>query len=443
MKRATRKFIMKQNGEATGVFAIFANIDKKKLLFVGIGILVALILGGLYLWYMRDLRDSHNLNLTLKKEVPYSWSEDYGGNKINKDYLWGATKELLINQREDNTLIVSSYLLPGTLTEQTGEESGVYLLEDQALLLRNYLQNTDALKANALVAEINSRFDLNSADTASKLTFLEVYLEYYSMYGKDSDLANIKSLVTSLFDDEGLLIPTPISVNSYINKAYVGAVDKEAALEEGGALSGAELSNNEDASGATATTYNGVLLSNIRLLMIKNLENNNLLPAGSYDKNLALVKGGMIDTGMGLYSNAYYLDNGTPVYFQTTSVPSQVDVYETILTMRNLSEVGELEASSIAWISASIASTEGINHTTYKLIDNKFSETSNNRVFYFVLQISINIDNEDLFIKTMDKLDLYRATYQNSPALHMIFEAESNGRNACYAWENLMISSIL
>lgn len=444
MKRATQKFIMKQNGEFTGILARLASLDKKKLL-IGVSIVLgALLLAGLYLWYVRDFREHNNLKLELPKEVPYEWNEDYGEEKINKGYLWGATKELLLKNRENQTLIVSFYTIPGTLYEQTGEESGQYFLEDQALLLKCYLQKKDALSATALVNEINNYFDLSSVDTRAKIEYLDSYLWYYSMYGKSKDLDIIKSLVDDLFDDEGCLKPSKIFVDGYKNKAYVSAVDKDAALAEGDVQSSLEiLYNPSPDKNSTIESINGILLGDIKLSLIRNLENNKLLPEGSYDRNLELVMGGLLEDGSGIFANAYHIEDGKPVYFHTAPSPAQTNVFETVLTMRNLSEVGCLPDESLAWVIANLNSTDGINHGAYRLLEKNFTENENNRVFYLVLQIAINADNEDMFFKVMDKLDMYRATYQNSPALHMIYTPQTNGRNACYAWENLMIASTL
>lgn len=444
MKRSTEKFIMRQNGERTGILSTIAGIDKKKL-FIGIGVVAAvLILAGLYLWYVRDFREHSNLDLELPKSVPYEWNEDYGEDKINKSLLWSRTKELLLESRENQTLIVSSYTLPGTLQEQPGSESGQYLLEDQALLLKVYLQKADPLSATALVNAVNDNFDLSNGDTRAKLTYLDSYLMYYSMYGKSKDLDIIKSMVNDIFDEEGLLKPSKIYINGYTNKAYVSAVDKEAALEEGGALSDLELLYaSDETKDSTVVSIDGILLGDIRLLLIKNLENNKLLPEGSYDRNLELVLGGILEDGSGLFANAYYYEDGNVTYFQTAPAAGQINVFETVMTMRNLSEVNELPASSVAWVTESLNSAEGINHGTYKLLDRSFVDFSNDRVFYPVLQIAINLDNEDMYIKVLDKIDFYRATYHNSPALNMIYTPLVGGRNACYAWENLMIASTL
>lgn len=444
MKRSTEKFIMRQNGEKAGILSTFVGIDKKKL-FIGIGaILAVLILAGLYLWYVRDFREHSNLDLEFPKSVSYEWNEDYGEDKINKSLLWSRTKELLLENRENQTLIVSSYTLPGTLQEQPGKESGQYLLEDQALLLKVYLQKTDPLSATALVNEVNNYFDLSDADTRSKLSYLDSYLMYYSMYGKSKDLEIIKSMVSDIFDDEGFLKPSKIFVNGYTNKAYVSAVDKAAALEEGSALGDLELLySSDETNDSTVVTINGILLGDVRLLLIKNLENNKLLPEGSYDRNLELVLGGLLEDGSGLFANAYYYEDGNVTYFQTAPAAGQINVFETVITMRNLSEVNALPTSSVAWITESLNSTEGINHGTYKLLDRSFVDYPNDRVFYPVLQIAINLDNEDMFIKVMDKIDFYRATYHNSPALNMIYTPIMGGRNACYAWENLMVASTL
>lgn len=444
MKRSTEKFIMRQNGERTGFLSTIAGIDKKKL-FIGIGIVVAiLIFAGLYLWYVRDFREHSNLKLEFNKEVPYEWNEDYGEDKINKSLLWSRINELLLDARNNKTLIVSSYTLPGTLQEQPGKESEQYLLEDQALLLKVYLQKKDPLSATALVNAVNDYFDLSQGDTRSKLTYLESYLVYYSMYGKSKDLDIIKTMVNDIFDENGLLKPSKIIVNGYTNKAYVSAVDKDAALSEGDVISQLELLYNpSETQDSTVVTINGILLGDIRLLLIRNLENNKLLPEGSYDRNLELVLGGLLEDGSGLFSNAYYYEDGNVTYFQTAPAAGQINVFETVVTMRNLSEVNALPASSVAWVTESLNSAEGINHGVYKLIDKSFVDIANDRVFYPVLQIAINLDNEDMFLKVLDKIDFYRATYHNSPALNMIYTPLMGGRNACYAWENLMIASTL
>lgn len=444
MKRATEKFIMRQNGESTGIIARLAGLDKKKIL-IGVGVvLVALIFAGLYLWYVRDFRAHKNLDLELQKNVPYKWSEDYGDEKINKGYLWSRTKELMLENRSNQTLILSYYILPGTLYEQEGVESDLYSLEDQALLLKTYLNEKDPLSATTLVNEVNNYFDLESEDTRAKLEYLDAYLLYYSMYGKSKDLDVIKTLVADVFDDEGCLKPSPIFIEGYVSKAYVGADDKEAALAEGGVVSDLENNNTSTSSqDSNVVAVDGVLVGDIKLLLIRNLENNKLLPEGSYERNLELVMNAKLDDDSGLFSNAYRIEDGKVVYFQTGYSVAMINVFETVLTMRNLSEVGSLPKESLAWVTTSLNSPEGINHNGYKILDKTFTETADNRVFYLVLQIAINVDNEDMFLKVLDKLDMYRATYHNSPALNMIFSTTPSGRNVCYAWENLMLASTL
>ena len=101
MKRRTANFIMKQNGEKTG---IFARIDRKTLITIISITLGVLILGGLYLWYVRNYANARKVDLETDKALSYELQSVAADNGIVKDFLWSRTKELMLkNARESHS----------------------------------------------------------------------------------------------------------------------------------------------------------------------------------------------------------------------------------------------------------------------------------------------------------------------------------------------------
>ena len=435
MKRRTSDFISRQNGEKVNFFARFTP---KQYIIAGVVVVVLLVLGYLAVWYSGNYINKHDINVTNPAGVSldYEWKDSASRHGVVGDYLISRTTSLLVDQRADDTLIVSSYMLPGRLATEEGKESGIYLLSDQALLLKTYLAQNNRFAAVNLVNEINSRFPCNgqglhpdyisSNETtsitfgvSSNLDFLEAYIDYYALYGKKSDFDNISSLVESVFDENGLLIPHDITVGSYQDLPQVG-IAGEAVLEES----------------SLKTTFNGTLVSDVNLYLIKVLEDNDLLPEGSYDRNLDLVKGAKVSDEIPLYAYAYYInDGGETVYMYASGETSTLDVVSSVKTLMNLALAGENDAASVSFIK-----TEMINSSvlldTYYYNSGHIEGLENRDVYAYLMAIAKATGDYDLYEATVSVIGNYVATRSASPALSMLFEVE-NGRNICYARDNL------
>ena len=275
--------------------------DRKKTITISVIAALALILGGAYLWYARTYGNAEKIVLTSSEVVDYEWKSIASSHGITGDYLWSRTRQLMIEDREDGTLIPSSYMIEGRLSYEEAEESGVYLLSDQARLLKLYVKTSDRFKASDLRTEVNNRFDMSEQPLDEKAMWLEAYLYYYVSYGNADDYQKILDLISQIFDESGLMRPEDISIASfdegafYSTATYQGEEIPQSILES---PAGTEYDSE-------LVTVNAVKLSAVRLSMIRDLENNGLLPAGSYDRNLQIVTGGVASDSIPLYAYAY------------------------------------------------------------------------------------------------------------------------------------------
>ncbi len=435
MKRRTSDFISRQNGEKVNFFARFTP---KQYIIAGVAVVVLLVLGYLAIWYSGNYINKRDINVANPAGVSldYEWKDQASRHGVVGDYLISRTTSLLIDQRVDDTLIVSSYMLPGRLATEEGKESGIYLLSDQALLLKTYLAQNNRFAAVNLVNEINTRFPCNGQglhpdyissnettsitfEVSANLDFLEAYINYYALYGKKSDFDNISRLVESVFDENGLIIPHDITVGSYQELPQVGVIG-EPSLDES----------------AFETTINGTLVSDVNLYLIKLLEENELLPEGSYDRNLALVKGAKISDEIPLYAYAYYInEGGETIYMYSRGKTTTVDIVTSVKTLMNLALAGENDGASLSFIK-----TEMINSSilldTYSYNSGRIEGLENRDVYAYLMAIAKATDDFDLYETTVNIIGNYVATRTGSPALSMLFEVE-NGRNICYARDNL------
>ena len=430
MKRKTLDFIIRQNGGATGL----AAIGRKKLIIIVSVVLGVLLLGGAYLWYVHNYVNVRKVELQAQKKTDYEWVSDASEQGLVKDYLWSRTKELMLKNSEDNILIVSRITLPGKLLEQTLEESGEYDLGDQALLLMSYVRENDRIKASELVQEVDKRFDLPTEDTGCRIGYLEAFLAYYSSYGSKSDEEKLTKMLEGLFDEEGMLKPSKIDITGYEGQAYVSSNDTEAALANGKAMG--ELESGSDAD-VSHKKVSGVYLSSVDLKLIRDLENNGFLPEGSYEKNLELVKNGLISSEIPLFALCS-TDEG---YVYTSGVSGAVNVARSVVIMRNLALVGELPSSSFSWLKSTLYGNE-IFSDTLNWTSGKFEGEESFDSYFMIAEIAVALDDEDLFSFCSKRIATHVATLDSSPALSMIFRSE-NGRNLVYANDNLRMNLLL
>lgn len=440
MKRRTANFIMRQNGEKTG---LFARIDRKTFIIVLSITLGVLILGGLYLWYVRNYANARKVDLEPDKSLSYELQNVAADNGIVKDFLWSRTKELMLKNSSDKTLIVESVTLPGKLIDQTQEESGTYTLEDQSLLLRIYVGDNNRIAAKSLYSEINKRFDITNESVPSKMAYLEAFLYYYSSYGTSSDSKKLSELVDDLFDEQGLIKPQSYEVSKYSGQAYISAMDENEALSTGNAQGDLEAggTNGSYQGSDEKVTINGVMLSSVDLKLIKALENNKFLPEGSYERNLKIVKDSVLSNDLTLYAYAYEIKDGEVSYVYSAGTSGTVDLEESVITMRNLAEVGELPESAYSWLKTTLYGSE-VFYDTYFIVTGRPDGSESLESYFCIAQIALLKEDDDVFEKCMERLGSHVATLDSSPALSMLFRSEG-GRNVAYAKDNLEMYLII
>jgi len=479
MRRKTLKFIDGQSGKKGIDFNLILDFVKTPKFLVGsVLVLLMLILGGLYLWYSHNYLNKQQIvtnSGALSGGVEYEWQQEAADSGLVADYLWSRTRELMLTGTNDETLIVSSYTLPGTLLSQEAAESGEYLLEDQALLLRCYLKDQNRAEAIELVNRVNELIDTDYAlssgsesgsessevkDAAliyGQMCWLDAYLDYYSMYGSQSDYSRITTLVEMLFDEGGMLLPGAIQVQTYDENVMVGASDDS--------LGDAQ---SQAAQGSTAQDFVAVPLEAVDLALIQTLEVNGFLPQGSFEKSLAIVQGARISDSLPLYAYAYYIsDSGETIYLYAgcaalqSSDSALIDIESSVKTMRNLAEVDALPSDAYSWLKSQFMNS-GRLYTTYHLIRGEMGEVELFEGYLLLMEIAVLEDDIDLYTRTVSALAGHVATRTSSPALSMIFrmveevvpadsselpsdgtsdgasDVEMNYRNICYAYDNLM-----
>lgn len=479
MRRKTLKFIDGQSGKKDIDFNLILDFVKTPKFLVGSAlVLLMLVLGGLYLWYSHNYLNKQQIvtnSGALSGGVEYEWQQEAADSGLVADYLWSRTRELMLTDTNDETLIVSSYTLPGTLLSQEAAESGEYLLEDQALLLRCYLKDQNRAEAIELVNRVNELIDTDYASSFGsesspessevkdasliygQMCWLDAYLEYYSMYGSQNDYSRTTTLVEMLFDEDGMLLPGALQVQTYDGNVMVGASDDS--------LGDAQ---SQAAQGSTLQDFVAVPLEAVDLALIQTLEVNGFLPHGSFEKSLAIVQGARISDSLPLYAYAYYIsDSGETIYLYAgraalqSSDSALIDIESSVKTMRNLAEVDALPTDAYSWLKSQFMNS-GRLYTTYHLIRGEMGEVELFEGYLLLMEIAVLEDDIDLYTRTVSALAGHVATRTSSPALSMIFrmveevvpsdsselpsdgasdgalDVEINYRNICYAYDNLM-----
>ena len=410
MKRKTLDFIIRQNGGETG---FFARVGKKRLIIGSSVILGVVLLGGVYLWYVNNYVNARKVALEPVKQIEYEWISDAADSGIVKDYLWSRTKELMLKNAKDDVLIVEKVTLPGKLLEQTQEESGTYKLYDQALLLKCYVREGDRIKAMALIKEVDGRFDYASESIGAKVAYLDAFLNYYSAFGSKNDEKKINNMVAELFDENGLLKTTKITVRTYEGQAYVYSSDTEAALTTGNATGDLEAGDSDiDEKDIPKTTIEG-----------------------------AIVKGGLISNDIPLYALCYSMNGETAEYVYTSGAVGTINVSESVETSLNLALVNELPSASYSWIKSTLYGTEIFNNSL-KLTSGRTEGDESFDSYLKIAQMAIVLDDRDTFDLCARRIGSQIATLDTSPALSMIFRSEG-GRNVTYARDNLQMNLLL
>lgn len=388
----------------------------------------ALVLGGGYLLYQRYYGGAVKFDVKTPPAVSYELRSVASSHGIVSDYLWMRTKQLMVGADGDTLLIPSSYMIAGRLSYQDAESSGEFRLEDQALLLDMYVRSGDRIKAMQLKEQILGYFDFEQVSNTDLSAFLTAYIYYYTAYGSVNDGDMIEQLVDVLFDEEGNMRPEPLSVASYEQGSFYSLDDPAA---EDGAYSSLEQIGEDHPVEYTSLT--GIRISSIDLRLISNLENNGLLPEGSYDRNLELVLGSQVSDSIPLFAYAY----ADGIYVYSHNVAAAVDVEETVVTMRHLAEVNELPADCYNWLKMQILNTGGVRQQYYFSYGTTQGEDAVN-IYPDIMHIALEIGDTDIYERACALEGSRVATYSGSPALSMIYR-EEDGRFVFYARENLLV----
>ena len=405
---------------------------KKKIITTAIIVVVLVLLGALYLWYNGNYAGKKKIKLTATSQIDYEWQKMASDNGIVRDYLWQRTREYLVNECGSNGLIPSSYMIPGRLTTQPGESSEVYSLEDQALLLKMYVKSGERLAASSLKRTVEEQIDISAQDNMGRVAWLDACLLYYDSYGTKKDYTDIQNQISMLFDENGMLKPETLFAAIYQEGAFASVNDNGDVRPEdvNGSLTGIY-----DDISANVFAFEGVRISSINLLLIRDLESNNLLPEGSFTRNLEVVNNALVSSTIHLYAFAYSEGEEGTHYIFSHNVAASIDVSESIRTMLNLARVGELPEVCFTWLKNTIVNN-GILMNTYYFISGSVDGSEAIDTYTDILEIAYLYDDRDLFGRICSIEGNRVATYTNSPALSLIYR-EENGRYVLYARENL------
>lgn len=399
----------------------------KKILIAVIASVSAVVLGGAYLLYQRYYGGAARFDIETTPIVSYEYRKTASDHGIVADYLWMRTKELMLGKDGDSLFIPSSYMIAGRLSYQEAESSGEYRLSDQALLLTMYVRRGDRIAAIRLKDAVLNEFDLESESNSEIAAFLSAYLYYYTAYGSVNDGDRIREITGMLFDEEGNMRTEVLQVASYEQGGFYSTDE----ITGDGSYSSLEQGTNQIDIEFTETE--GIRISSVDLRLIRNLESNGLLPEGSYESNLELVRGAFVSPEIPLYAYAY----ADGIYIYSHDVPAAVDVEEAVLTMRHLSEVGELSEDAYSWLKMQFVNSGYVNSEYYYTYGST-QGTQAADIYPDVMMIALELGDDDLY-DIMSGVEGSRvATYSSSPALSMIYR-EENGRFVFYARENLLV----
>ena len=441
-------------------------MQRKEIRELGVGkivtgaIVIALALGVtvFYLFYTGRFGGGSRLKITPPARVGYEWSHLAADNNLVSDYLFGRTKKLIVAKGGDGIFAATSYTIAGRLVTQEAEDSGIYGLSDQAMLLKCYVRAGDRNNAVALKEEVIKRYKMPDGlyrafvykdgsgeevtSTASMIDWLDAMMEYYVSYGSDVDYKEIKNLSRNLFDGEGRLNTEKISVAKYAESLYVSLKDPsvfdeddEGSMEQLYGTVSEDFDSNYVENSDIEEEIEGVLLSNINLRLIRDLENNGLIAQGAYENALTAVKKGFAGGGYSFYAYATSgaMDCGDYIYSgQSTGT---IDIAQNIKTMKNLAEVGELDNASFAEFKGQTINSGRI-YSEFVIMTGNYSGYEAFSSYTDGMMLAYYMGDTDLYDKLSETFGKRVATKSTSPALYMIFR-EENDRYVFYARENL------
>ncbi len=397
---------------------------RKKIITIVIIAAAALILGGGYLLYQRYYGGAVKFDIESAPVVDYEHRQTASSHGIVSSYLWMRTKNLMLGLDGDSLFIPSSYMIAGRLSYQDAESSAEYRLEDQALLLDMYVRSGDRISAMRLKEQILDYYDFGTESNAGICAFLTAYLDYYVSYGSVKDGEKISELVDVLFDEEGNMRTEDLSVAVYEQGSFYS-------LDDPGDGSYSSLEQLGEDVPTEYTQVQGIEIASVDLRLIRNLENNGLLPEGSYERNLELVLDSQISSSVPLFAYAY----ADGIYIYSHNVAAAVDVESAVVTMRHLAQVDELPDDAYNWLKMQIINTGVIRQQYYYSYGSTEGDEAVN-IYPDIMHIALELGDDDLYERACTLEGSRVATYTSSPALSMIYR-EEDGRFVFYARENL------
>jgi|GEM_PF-610887 len=446
MRRKTLKFI--EGGR---------KIPKRQILYIGIAVAAVLLLGAAYLIYSHAYGNTRKITLESSPVTGIEKGDIASENNIVPGYLFSRTKKLMLENASDGVLIPSSYRIAGRLVTQPAEESGVYLLTDQALLLKAYVRAGERSAAIALKSQVNDRFLSSTsglycyavysddyegertldtiASNTCNIEWLDAYLEFYSVYGGSDDYDIIYRLSQALFDEEGNPVAESLTVARYVESAMVSEEEVSDEPDEEASLDTIYGSEAEEETEASVKTVEGVKLSDVKLRLIYNLEQNDIIAEGAYENALEIVKGALATENIPLYAYAYEYGTEGINYIYAADEAGTMSVTESLKTMRNLAEMGQLDSSVFALLSQEIIN-DGLVYDRYYLTTGNYGQADDGGAYADALELSYYMEDESLFALLCNIEGRRVASKSSSDALYMIFRQDES-RYDFYAAENL------
>jgi len=419
-----------------------SNFSTRQLIAAAVIGAILLLGGAGYLIYSRVYGNIGRIKLCETATSDIDRKKVAADNNIITGYLFSRTKNLFLDQGPDGKFMPSQYTIAGRLVTQPAENTLIYRLEDQALLLKAYIKNGDRGKSVDLYNEINKRFlkddgtylaviydgsyegtkELEGrSDNTSQMALLDAFLKYYATYGSTNDEKYIRSLTATLFDTDGYIRAEDLVVEDYQGADPAGLIGDDS----------------EEPASSGESELTGVKLSDVNLPLIKSLEINAFLPEGSYDRAAGIVQGGLVSDSERLYAYAYETTESGINYVYTAGDVGAVDVYESLKTEANLAAMGLLTDTDTAWISQEVFNS-GMIPRYYYLTTRNFSEDNCYDAAPFLINIAYMTGDAPLYSIVCKLEGLRVATKSSSVALYMIFRQDES-RFTFDAAENLGI----
>ncbi|SCW35955.1 hypothetical protein SAMN02910456_00724 [Ruminococcaceae bacterium YRB3002] len=424
-------------------------MKKRALVIIGIAA-ACLVVIILYFVYLNVFVNKHRLKLEHAQLGGSEYRNTAAESSIMPSYMWRRVNSILI---EDGYLM-SDYMLEGRLADQDAVPSGKYLLQDQALLLLKYLAESDRSSSIDLVKKVNADFangdgsyrgtvfkdgteDLSYTNT-DELCWLEAYLEFYSAYGSGNDLENIGNLTGIVFDSNGVMKPEELHSTTYVSSENVsGEVTDEDLDPSFETVYGAEdVTVAEGTNSEEDFKFSGVKISDMDLELIFNLEQNGLIPAGTYDRYSGIVTGALVSPSIPYYAYAYATDgNGNSDYVYSCSRAATISVGESLITMVHLAERGLLPEGVYNEFKSSLIN-DSILKSNYYLATGLTGGSEITSGYQDALQLARLKQDTDLYRTICRIMSVRVATNKQSRALYLIFINENN-RYVFYSHENI------